>query len=63
MRLIERIKHLEKKIMGIPPIYPNDEDGFLIALGVDVKRFEQAGGGYDFIAALNATAAEDWNEE
>ena len=62
MRLIEKIKRLERKL-SIRSIYPNDEDGFLSALGVDAKRFEKTGGGYDFIAALNATAAEDWNEE
>lgn len=61
MRLIERIKRLEKAL-GIRSIFPNDEDGFLIALGVDAEDFKKAGGGYDFIAALNATAKEDWNE-
>jgi len=45
--------------------YPGNEDKFLNALGVNEKDFEVPGGGYDYLAALNATAAADsdfWKE-
>lgn len=63
MGLKERIKRLEKVIeTARRNLYPGDEDGFISALGVNEKDFEAPGGGFDFIAALNATAAEDWGE-
>ena len=62
MGLKERIKRLEKAIgTASRNLYPGNEDGFLTALGVNEKDFEAPGGGYDFIAALTATAAQDWN--
>lgn len=61
MRIKERLKRLEGAIKNASRnLYPGNEDGFLTALGVNEKDFEAPGGGYDFIAALNATAAEDW---
>lgn len=61
MGLKERIKRLEALVNSkARSLYPGNEDGFLTALGVNEKDFEAPGGGYDFIAALNATAADSW---
>lgn len=62
-RLKSRIERLEMALKEARRnLYPGNEDGFLTALGVNEKDFEKQGGGYDFIAALTATAAEDWKE-
>ena len=60
MGIKERVKRLEKTVKETI-LFPGNEDGFLTALGVNERDFEKPGGGYDFIAALNSLAAEDWN--
>ena len=59
MGLKERLLHLEKALRERGIHYPGNEDNFVTALGVNEKDFEK-GGGFDFISALNETAAEDW---
>ncbi len=62
-----RLKELEKRIWTRLPHWPNDCDGFLAALGVNVNQYRarnpDGSTGYDVIRALNDTAAEDWAEE
>ena len=63
----KRLRQLEKRIWTKLPFWPDDGDGFVSALGVDPERFKiiKADGlaGYDFVAALSATAEADWREE
>ena len=61
MGIKERIRRLERAIRETI-LFPGNEDGFITALGVNEKDFETPDGGYDFLSALNATAAEDWGE-
>jgi len=61
MNILERIKKIEQTMKRTRP--PGDEDGFLAALGVDKEPFAIPGRGYDFIAALSATAAADWKDK
>ena len=61
MGLKERIRRLERVIRETV-LFPGNEDRFLSALGVNEKDFETPDGGFDFLSALNATAAEDWGE-
>ena len=48
-------------------LFPLDKDGFLEALSVDKEKYAvelpDGSTGYDFLKALNDTAAEDWSEE
>lgn len=49
-------------------LFPPDKDGFLEALGIDKTQYcvelPDGSTGYDFLQALNDTAAdEDWSEE
>ncbi|MFR3145663.1 MAG: hypothetical protein ACLTOT_15715 [Eubacterium callanderi] len=49
-------------------LFPSDEDGFLEALGINREKYAvelpDGSTGYDFLQALNDTAAdEDWSEE
>lgn len=48
-------------------LFPADKDGFLEALSVDKEKYAvelpDGSTGYDFLQALNDTAAEDWSEE
>lgn len=59
MGILKRIINLEK-LIAKKNYLPGDEDGFITALGVNKEDFLRPGGGYDFIAALNSTAAETW---
>lgn len=58
MTIKERLKRLERALISV---YPSNIDGFITALGVNEKDFETPRG-YDFLAALNATAKEDWKD-
>jgi len=61
MQLMDRIKRIENILFkGKENTFPGNKDGFITALGLDKEKFEKPGGGYDFIEALNETAAEDW---
>lgn len=61
MGVKERIKRIEDAIKDkAKDDYPRNEDGFITALGVNEKDFEMPGGGYNAIAALGSTAADDW---
>ena len=63
----KRLRELEKRIWARLPFLPGNDDNFISALGVNPERFKiiNADGraGFDFLAALNSTAAEDWAEE
>lgn len=66
----KRLRALESKIVAKFPLFPGDADAFIEALGFragDKKQFERlnpdGSRGYDFVAALSSTAAEDWAEE
>lgn len=65
-RLFDRIRALERRLMAKLLFWPDDSDRFMEALGVDASRYEteNADGstGFDYIAALADTAAEDWCE-
>ncbi len=69
MRDVERLLERARAIKGSFQfgLFPDDDDGFMEALGVDKSKYEvkyQDGTvGYDFLAALNDLAAEDWNED
>lgn len=43
--------------------FPDNEDGFIEALGLNPENYRVAGGGYDFLQALADTAALDWTED
>lgn len=62
----KRISAIETRIRGKIPFYPDDGDGFLAALGVDLKKYRikntDGSTGYDVIQALSDLAAEDWKE-
>lgn len=68
MRDVERLLERAREIMGSFQLglFPDDDDGFMEALGVDKSKYEvkhQDGTvGYDFLAALNDLAAVEWNE-
>ena len=67
MYILNHLKSRIKRIEGAleetsRSLYPGNEDGFLNAIvGEDMNKYRK-GEGYDFIAALSATAAEDWAE-
>lgn len=56
-------KYLSKSLLAW---FSGNEDNFVGALGVDPAQYERVAPdgrvGYDIIAALNDTAAEDWSE-
>lgn len=63
--IIERIKRLENTIkQRIESLIVGNDDEFLDALvGAEhVEQYRDSNGGYDFLQALNATAAEDWTD-
>ena len=66
-RIKQRLASLEQKIWSKLTFLPGNDDNFISALGVNPERFKiiNADGraGFDFLAALNSTAAEDWAEE
>lgn len=55
----KRLARMEELAARIAPDLPDNVDGFLEALGVNPEAFRQ-GAGFDFIAALSETAANDW---
>lgn len=61
-----RLVRLEQRIWTRLPLWPDDSDGFLGALGVDSRRYAvtnpNGSTGYDAIRALSDLAAEDWKE-
>ena len=65
-RLIDRIKALERRIFAKLPFWPDDSDKFVEALGVDADCYRKLNAdgstGFDYIAALADTAAEDWRD-
>lgn len=61
-RLLERAMAIHNSFdFGL---FPNNDDGFLDALGVDKTKYEikhlDGTVGYDFLSALNDTAKEVW---
>lgn len=62
----KRLKRLEQRILTQLPLWPDDSDGFLAALGVDIRRYAvtnpDGSTGYDAIRALSDLAVEDWRE-
>ena len=65
-KLLDRLKALERRLFAKLPFWPDDSDRFMEALGVDASRYERENAdgstGFDFIAALADTAAEDWRD-
>lgn len=65
-RLFDRIRALERRLFAKLPFWPDDADKFMLALGVDADSYRKMNAdgstGFDFIAALADTAAEDWRE-
>ena len=66
MKSIEdRIKKIEAALMICArKLFVSDEDNFVSSfVGEDRKEaFKKEGGGYDHIAAISSTAAEDWKD-
>lgn len=63
--ILDRIKRLENTIeQRIRILVVGNDDNFLDALvGADhVEQYRDKNGGYDFLQALNATAADDWKD-
>lgn len=64
--ILDRLAALERKIISLLPCWSNDDDGFLVALGVDLHKYERknhdGGVGFDVLAALNAIAADVWRD-
>ena len=60
--LRKRLERLEQinAMMSIA-LYPDDSDGFISALIGDRKELYRKDNGYDVMAVLNDTAAEDWS--
>lgn len=65
-KLLDRLKALERRIFAKLPFWPDDTDGFMEALGVDADSYRKMNAdgstGFDYLAALRDTAAEDWRE-
>ena len=65
-KLLDRLKAMERQIFAKLPFWPDDSDQFMEALGVDASRYEKVNAdgstGFDYIAALADTAAEDWRD-
>lgn len=64
-RILDRLKRLENTIkQRIESLIVGNDDGFLDALvGADhVEQYRDKNGGYDFLQALNETAADDWKD-
>ena len=68
MKLLDRLLDTAEKMYSavIAVAFPNDEDNFVAALGVDKKKYEihypDGEVGYDYLSALNDTAIDDWTE-
>lgn len=63
--LIRRLKRVEQSAHErIKSLIVGNDDGFITALvGVDhVEQYRNSYGGYDAIAALNDSAADDWKD-
>lgn len=64
----KRIKQLEQRIWAKLTSWPDDDDGFISALGLnesEKKMFQRqnpGGVGYDIVGALSFTAARDWGD-
>ena len=65
-KLLDRLKALERRIFAKLPFWPDDSDKFVEALGVDADCYRKLNAdgstGFDYIAALADTAAEDWKD-
>ena len=62
-RLKSRLGRLETALKDAQrSLYPGNEDAFMDAIVGEDKEKYRKGEGYDFIAALTSTAAEDWKE-
>lgn len=59
-------KAQELACVAMEVLFPPDKDGFLEALGINKEKYAvelpDGSTGYDFLQALNDTAAEDWEE-
>ncbi|MBR3474207.1 MAG: hypothetical protein IKH34_03965 [Oscillospiraceae bacterium] len=66
-RIKQRLASLEQRIWSKFSFWPGNDDNFISALGVDPEGFKMINAdgraGFDFLAALSSTAAEDWAEE
>lgn len=65
-KLLSKARELGRSAMEM--LFPPDKDGFMEALGVEKGKYAvelpDGSTGYDFLQALNDTAAEeDWSEE
>lgn len=65
-KLLSKARELARSALEM--LFPPDKDGFLEALGINKEKYAvelpDGSTGYDFLQALNDTAAdEDWGEE
>lgn len=67
MKDVNRLLERARAILGSLDfgLFPDNDDGFLDALGVDKTKYEvkhpDGTIGYDFLAALSDLAVEDWS--
>ena len=63
-KLLSKARELGRSILV--ELFPPDKDGFIEALSIDKEQYSvelpDGSTGYDFLQALNDTAAEDWEE-
>lgn len=65
-KLLSKVQEMARSALEM--LFPPDEDGFLEAMGIDKEKYAvelpDGSTGYDFLQALNDTAAdENWSEE